>query len=460
MELGAAIERLERVVSTRSDSVAEVDALTDALSSSRELGAFLAAAEADLVSRLARSTSFPEATISEVTRESLGSSSKAIERSRTLESVPTLASALDDATVTPGHVDAVTRGAAGLDGAQRERLLDVADGLVDVAAASTVEQFGRRIRTEVNRIIRDDGIARLERQRRATSMSTWTDDEGMWNVRGRFDPVTALSVSSALDRAVETLFAEETPDTCPSDPVQKQKHLRALALARLVQGTSGGGRSGRPEFVGVIDLTGEVDASVGAVDRAGCGVRGDWSDGGGIAVDRVVGGGASRRADDAGDAGCGGAGESGGGAGGGPQVTWPIPIEVPARVLAEMVADADVHTVVVRAGVVLHAPGNLDLGRTTRLANRAQRRALRGLYSTCAVPGCSVGEDRCELHHVVWWRHGGRTDLSNLLPLCVHHHHKVHDAQWEMTLGPNRELTIHFPDGTVRNTGPPRRDVA
>lgn len=245
-------------------------------------------------------------------------------------------------------------------------------------------------------------------------MSVWNDDDGMWNVRGKFDPVSALSLSSALDRATETLFAETVPDTCPSDPIEKQKHLRALAFARLVQGTAGGGRPGQPEFVGVIDLTGDPVAAGDSADTVN----------------------------------------------GGPQVTWSIPIEVPVRVLAELVDGADVHTVVVRNGVVLHAPGNLNLGRNSRTANRAQRRALRGLYSTCAVPGCAVTYDRCKLHHIIWWRNGGRTDLDNLLPVCVHHHHKIHDAGWHVALGPNRELTIGLPDGTVRNTGPPRRHAA
>ncbi len=142
-------------------------------------------------------------------------------------------------------------------------------------------------------------------------------------------------------------------------------------------------------------------------------------------------------------------------AGSGPSAEFSIPVEIPWRVLAELAGDADVHTVVVRNGVVLHAPGNLNLGRTTRLANRAQRRALRGLYATCAIPGCGVHYDRCKLHHVIWWRHGGCTDLDNLLPVCVRHHHKIHDSGWSITLGPNRELTIRFPDGSVQATGPP-----
>ena len=145
---------------------------------------------------------------------------------------------------------------------------------------------------------------------------------------------------------------------------------------------------------------------------------------------------------------------------GGPAIDWGIPVDVPHRVLAELMGDGNVHTVVVRNGVVLHAPGRLDLGRTTRLANRAQRRALRALYSTCAIPGCSVSYDRCKLHHIEWWRNGGRTDLDNLLPVCTHHHSKIHDAGWDVSLGANRELTVRFPDGTVHNNGPPSRRAA
>ena len=80
---------------------------------------------------------------------------------------------------------------------------------------------------------------------------------------------------------------------------------------------------------------------------------------------------------------------------------------------------------------------------------------------TFAIPGCNVHYDRCELHHVIWWRHGVRTDLDNLLALCErHHHHKIHDSGWELSLGPNRQLTIRYPDGTVPSNGPPGRRAA
>jgi HNH endonuclease len=114
----------------------------------------------------------------------------------------------------------------------------------------------------------------------------------------------------------------------------------------------------------------------------------------------------------------------------------------------------------VRNGVVVYAPGELNLGRSTRHPNRAQRRTLRGLYPICAIPGCGVVYDSCDLHHVIWWLNNGRTDLANLLPLCSKHHHAVHDRGWQLTLDKNRNLTVMLPDGTTMSTGPPKRNAA
>ena len=146
--------------------------------------------------------------------------------------------------------------------------------------------------------------------------------------------------------------------------------------------------------------------------------------------------------------------------GDGPEIDWGLPVEIPARVLESLWPTADIAPVIVRNGVVLHAPGELSLGRSTRLANRAQRRALRAMYSTCAIPGCHVRFQHCKIHHVVWWRNGGATDLANLLPLCHKHHGSVHLDGWGLELSPRRELTVTLPDGRITSTGPPRRVAA
>ena len=91
----------------------------------------------------------------------------------------------------------------------------------------------------------------------------------------------------------------------------------------------------------------------------------------------------------------------------------------------------------------------LDAGRASRVATRAQRRALRAMYPTCAYPGCDRAFDWCQIHHIVPWETGGTTDLANLLPLCTHHHHLIHEGGWRLHLTADRTLTIHQRDGTV-----------
>jgi len=95
-----------------------------------------------------------------------------------------------------------------------------------------------------------------------------------------------------------------------------------------------------------------------------------------------------------------------------------------ARILA---ADANIiPTVLGGAGEVL------DLGRARRLFSPAQRQALAERYGGCAFPGCGHPPSYTEAHHLQWWSRGGPTDLSNGIPLCSFHHHRVHDDGWEI----------------------------
>jgi hypothetical protein len=119
--------------------------------------------------------------------------------------------------------------------------------------------------------------------------------------------------------------------------------------------------------------------------------------------------------------------------------------------LARLLCGADVHRLVISAdGEVL------DAGKDIRLANRAQRRALRFRHARhCAFPGCEAPSDWCEAHHITEWDPDptsprGRTDIDNLVPLCRHHHHKVHEGGYTLTLQP---------DGTTHATRPDRCPV-
>lgn len=69
----------------------------------------------------------------------------------------------------------------------------------------------------------------------------------------------------------------------------------------------------------------------------------------------------------------------------------------------------------------------LHLGRSRRLASRAQRRALRLRDTTCSFPGCHQSQ-HLDAHHVVPWSDGGPTDIDGLALLCRRHHVMVHEG--------------------------------
>ncbi|MGD9702809.1 MAG: HNH endonuclease [Acidimicrobiia bacterium] len=399
--------------------------------------AWVDASAADVAARLARCASYPQAELAAATRSSVRDADRLLERAVVLEQAPVFADALDEAKVTAAHVDALGRALRSLEPAQREGLLEQVGQLAEVAEEATVEEFARRLQVEARRLTVDDEMPRLARQRRDARLRTWVDPtSGMWHLAGRFDPETGVGLAGRLDNTVAALFAEATPDSCPSDPGEKQDHLRALALVALTRGNGSGNGSANGE---------STDSSQSSGTGTGMGMGMGMGQGGGwgppeftvvvdtTATDPVTGG---------------------------PTIDWGLPLELPAAVLLDVFGIADVHTVVVHNGVVLHAPGQLNAGRSTRVANRAQRRALRALHRTCAIPGCPVRYQYCKLHHVIWWEHHGRTDLDNLLPVCEKHHHAIHDLGWQVRLGPRRELTVDLPDGTRYSTAPPQRGRA
>jgi hypothetical protein len=79
---------------------------------------------------------------------------------------------------------------------QRDELFERSETLAD-AQRSTIKAFGKMLGREVQSIQRDDGLERLERQQRVMSLSAWTDDDGLWNLRAKFDPLTGVKPSTA-----------------------------------------------------------------------------------------------------------------------------------------------------------------------------------------------------------------------------------------------------------------------
>lgn len=360
----------------------------------------LDAREVEVVRRLdelaeAAPSIFPQDEVATASKTSLAHAERLRARAAACAAIPELGAALAAGAISGDRVDIVVRAAAGLSGSERARLALHRGRLALAASGQTATRFRRTVDQVVRALRDDDGLDRLERQRRQARLRWWLDADGMWCLAGRFDPATGARTEGRLRNKIEQLFANATPDTCPSDPLDKQQHLAALALVALLQGDGSG--SGAPDVTVIID-------------------------------ERTLRTGRSHP-DTVCDIGLG---------------RFGLPVETIRRW-------ACLGTI---TPVVVAADGTrLLLGRETRLANRAQRRALRVWYRSCAL--CDVPFEHCQIHHVTWYTLGGLTDLDNLLPVCSRHHHLVHEGGWTLHLAPDRTLTITRPGGTISTHGPP-----
>jgi hypothetical protein len=283
---------------------------------------------------------------------------------------PAFAAALERGEVSVSHLDRLGEALRRLLPHECDQLAGDAAHLLTIAAAVSAGRFGRHLAREVARLERvrpvpddesgaaaDPAEVRFAAQQAGIRLTSHTDrDTGMTVYRLALDPLRSISFDQRLAAMVEALHHGPPIQGCPANPLERQSFLRAHALLLMLDGQVGN-RKGGAEVIVVIDHT--------TPDHE-------------------------------------------------PDVDWGRPIDIPQRVLDELLGapTTKVAEVVVRNGVIISAPGELDLGRTTRLANRSQRRTLRALYRSCGVPGCDVGFDRCTIHHIIWWRDGGELDPS------------------------------------------------
>jgi hypothetical protein len=95
----------------------------------------------------------------------------------------------------------------------------------------------------------------------------------------------------------------------------------------------------------------------------------------------------------------------------------------------------------------------LDVGRTSRVVQPAQRTALAVRDGGCVFPDCQRPLAWCEAHHLVHWLEGGPTDLANLALVCRTHHRAVHEGGWRLTRNPEGRLTASPPHRRHRRHG-------
>jgi len=361
----------------------------------RRVRAWIDSVEARLVSALHEAPAVVPAI--ELARSGLRASDarRVMARADAVEVAPEFGRALEVGEVTAAHVDGLA-GALRILGDRADTLMAHNPSLLHDATVMSPDEFTRHARREAQRLVNDGGVAIFERQRRSTNLRTWIDDEDMTVLHGRFDPERGTALVGALDRAVEAMFHSGDISGHVFDPapgIEPNDHRRALALVAMLSSISSSSSMST-------STTGECTAAGNLRPaRAEIMVHSDYQ----TLVDttagmpRVIGGSV-------------------------------LPVETVRR----LACDADIIPVVLNGSGVA-----LDVGRAKRLATAHQRRALAARYETCAIPGCAVLFHRCEPHHLRPCESGGGTDLSNLLPLCVRHHHAVHEGGWKLEVDPD-----------------------
>ncbi len=350
-------------------------------------------------------------------RTGLGiSTAEAGRRSRVAEAVaalPSVGEALAAGMLSEAHVDGVAaaRSIAG------ERLDAEVPVLLELALRCGADEFATKAREFARHLVADHGEAHSEKQRRQRSLRWWTTDEGMTRLSGDLDPESAAAICGAVTERMRSRWSTANPSGHAerNGECESVDARRVDALVNLCSRAAPSAEPTEPTEPTEPACSAEP-AEPGSNESDGTGqqapARSEW---------------ASMRL---------------------PSVAILIDYEtlvegLRAGSICEFVSgeplavstarrlacDADVYPVVLGS-----ARAVLDLGRSQRLVNRSQRRALGIRDKGCVEPGCTAPIEWCDAHHVIdWWGpRRGPTDLDNLVLLCRHHHTLLHRGLWTL----------------------------
>jgi hypothetical protein len=309
-------------------------------------------------------------------------------RAEILRVAESFGAALRAGRIAPDHADVLASVLREVKPAIRERVLARQADLLVLAQRLSPPQFANALRRAIDRASAEEGLSLAARLLANTRLKQWDGDDGLHHVHLTLDPEHAGLFNAALQAEVEALFhGGEHPDL-------DHEQRAARAVVNLVTAGQAAPRRSDPSRAQFLILA-DVDT-----------LFDDLHD---TSVLETAGG-------------------------------RSIHLETARRLWC----DAESVT------WVLTLKGNvLSLVTEDELANRNQRRAMRSMYRGCVYPGCGVAFDRCHLHHVVFRHQGGRTVISNLLPVCYRHHHLVHEGGWKLTMNTARTIEWHRPDGTL-----------
>ncbi len=337
----------------------------------------LAAVKAETIDSLARRDG--EARTADVLRndvkQSRGSAKRQVKEAGQLAQVPKVAQALADGEITPQHARLIAEAAQQTPtGAP----IDEAE-LLAAAEQQPADLFGRTVRDHLNERDFDDLEERRKRQRSQRRLTWKRQPDGMFELFGRFDPVTGSRIETAITAAANKLWHAEDPKNRATAP---QRLADALAL--LVTRSDGDGKKkGTTQGVDLLVIA-DYDILAGQ-----------------LANPRLVDG-----------------------------------TPLAAEELLRLACDANI-----LPAIFDQKSRPLWLGRGRRHATKHQRSVLAARDKGCV--GCGTSPNWCQAHHLRHWEHGGKTDIDNMCLLCSHCHQQVHTNRAEIIRDGGGRFTLH-----------------
>jgi Domain of unknown function (DUF222) len=317
----------------------------------------------------------------------------------------------------PQLAAALRSGAIGVDAAELiRRFLERVAMRADRSAVEEAEQFLvdraplvgvdgiPRLTKQLEARLDPDGVRpREEEQRARRGLSIWEDAAGMINLRGAFDPVNGAPIKLAI----ETLVGAE------------------LHRARDAKRPFGQSRAGIPDGADaaaadamfdeertIVQLNADALADIARLSLSSADAPPALR--GAVVVTRIDNG---------------------------ALVTGEGHATIDG--IDQPISGASAREIAASAGIIPLILGRksevLDLGRAARRFTPAQKLALIERDGGCAWPGCHRPPSHTQAHHIRWWkRDRGKTNLSNGIMLCSHHHHRVHDDGWHIEVREHR----------------------
>ena len=319
-------------------------------------------------------------------------------RSRLLEVLPSFAEALADGSIHAEHLDALVPIMRDIDPAKLAEFTDptITNGLLKIAQRGTPRELAKEARSVAAVLdvrLGESEAERIHRQRRVRF------------VRHRDGTMSITGHLGAHGDEARRLVEQETnrqraaqKDLSPEDR-STDEQLACDALLALIRGGATHGGVDTP-----VSPTFVVKVSVGDLVR----------------LFEHAGPGATTSAG------------------------VPLTADHVRRLFAATNIDGIIPVLLDQSGW----PIELAKAARQRLATLIQRAVLSTMYDTCAVPGCDVPFDDCDVHHLTDYD-GNNTVLANEAPICRHDHREHHSRRRRITLGPDRTITITLPDGSV-----------